>query len=298
MEELIFFAVIIFFSILESIARSRRAKRRGETEEDESTRPREREWEARLPDMEPPRPEPGGERGERLSTYDDDPSYDEMATRDRRRPSSETMLPGDLLEQLEGLARGRTSQRAETGAESPSEEARRRRELRRRREEVERQREEARRRQEEASRRLEEARRQQVEARRRRAEPGGEPGRALPQRRGAPLPPLERSEVGSRETWSRSVGSTTPVGSRDPIGGDVVEHEIHRSHRDYGTDPSSRPPSAQDAPGPLAAKLDEQAAAVRRRLLRGGRPALREAMVLKEVLGPPVSMRDDHLGGE
>lgn len=260
MEELIFFAVIIFFSVLESIARSRKAKKRKEADVD-SPLPDPREWETRSPDLDPPGREGslGGPPGDDPPSYDDDPSYDEVATRKRqeredrtldryqtprgtddpvrptpvdRRPSSETMLPGDLLEQLESLARGRQPERQK----------------------------------------------------------GSRP--VEPPRRSPPSPtPIERSEVGTGRGVSGPVGSTAPVGSRDPIGAGSVEHAVHRSHAGYGTDPSSRAPSEQDGLDPLAERLDADAAAVRRMLYAGGRPALRQAMVLKEVLGPPQALR-------
>ena len=121
MEEPIFFAVIIFFSIIESIARSRKAKRQQSGGE--------------LPDLPlPPEVEPDwrdehvGPMRDNLPTYDEDPSYDDAvsagarggATRpsagsgsisgssrtrtEESRPSSETMLPGGLFEELAELA--------------------------------------------------------------------------------------------------------------------------------------------------------------------------------------------------
>ncbi|NIP83910.1 MAG: hypothetical protein GWO00_24015, partial [Gemmatimonadetes bacterium] len=219
MEELIFFAIIIIFSILESIARSRKGKRQeGEGEVGGPT-----EWEARLPEPELPGRGPRRRQpGDRLPTYDEEPSYDEQPSYDERaeghagggpgrpleryttpggmerpagagrvggdRPSSQTMLPGDLLEQLEALARGRKADR--------------------------------------------------------------EKGRTIDlPRQSPPLPPrpapIERSEVGSEGP----VGSTAPVGSRTPIDATPVEHEIHRAHEGYGTDPSTRAPSEQDLLG-------------------------------------------------
>lgn len=305
MEELIFFAVIIFFTILESIARSRKAKQGGGIEDEAPTR--SGEWD------EPSGSERGEgarrEAGDGLPTYDQEPSYDDLATgptgrKDRtlgkytrpygaqeapagpseedRRPSSETMLPGDLLEQLESLARGRQAEGRGKPSGAGTEEARRRVEVRRLKEEVDRRREEARLRQDEALDRQEGLRQR---GRR------DLPVEASPK----PLPSLERTEVGSGDIWSGSVGSTAPVGSRAPIGS--REHAIHGSHGDYGTDPSSRRPSAEGRIDPFAEPLDAQGVAVRRQLLRGGRKALRDAVVIKEVLGEPVGLRDDHLGG-
>jgi len=123
MEEFIFLAVIIFFSIIESIARSRKQKKAGEHPEGSLPEmPDPAEWERELPDFE-------------LPTYDADPSYDDEdevaagalsaggAPRPRTdRPSSEEMLPGELLEELARLA-GRapepTARTLEVPKESP-----------------------------------------------------------------------------------------------------------------------------------------------------------------------------------
>lgn len=252
MEELIFFAIIIIFSIIESIARSRKKKSPEDIGAEGGRLPDPGGWEAEPPEL-----------GTEVATYDDEPSYDEVAIERKRRedrtierykaphrveapkpaggpgpaperhPSTETMLPGDLLEQLEALARGR-----------------------------------------------------KVEERKPRT-------LDLPAK-SPPLPPLERTEVGSGRGTRAPVGSTGPVGSTAPIA--ATEHMVHRSHAGYGTDPSSRAPSEQDVIDPLAERISPDALAVRRQLLGGGRSALRQAVVLKEVLGVPVALRGDHLG--
>lgn len=278
MEELIFFAVIIFFSILESVARTRKGKAGGETD---GPLPESREREAGQPDLQPGRPTSRGSGD--LPAYDDDPSYDDpmaseegmsyheiaLERRQRRedrsldryktptgtdrptretprtsRPSSETMLPGDLLEQLEGLARGR-----------------------------------------------------QVERERARTVD-------LPDQ-SPPLPtPIERTEVGTGHASTDPVGTRGPVGSTAPVGSrtpvrsrsPIGEHFVHGSHAGYGTDPSSRARSEQDGLDPLAEYLDSDGVAVRRQLF-GGRAGLRQAFVLKEVLGPPKALRGDDSAG-
>ena len=85
MEELIFFAVIIFFSILESIARSRKGKAGGEAD---GPLPDPVEWETRLPDLEPGRSSGGGDEAE---AYDDDPSYDDVALGRRQDREDRTL---------------------------------------------------------------------------------------------------------------------------------------------------------------------------------------------------------------
>ena len=109
MEQLIFIAVIVFFSVIDAIAKSRRAKRVAESFDlpegwgDTSLEGQAAEQEGDLP------------------AYDHDPSYDEVTVNyDERsgRPSSgpstpsfETMLPSDFLEELAALASGRPIER-------------------------------------------------------------------------------------------------------------------------------------------------------------------------------------------
>ena len=68
--------------------------------------------------------------------------------------------------------------------------------------------------------------------------------------------------------------------------------EVHLTHASYGTDPSERPPSEQDGMDPLAETLSRDAAAVRSQLLSDNASALRQAIILREVLAPPVAMRE------
>ena len=79
---------------------------------------------------------------------------------------------------------------------------------------------------------------------------------------------------------------------RAPVEQRAAEHRVHLSHHGYGTDPSSRPPSEQEGLDPLAARLDADAARARA-LLGQGRNALRQAVILQEVLGPPAAVRSD-----
>ena len=117
MEELLFFAVIIFFSIIESIARSRKAKKGSGSADSlpDLPSPRELETEERFEWAQKP--------VEELPTYDEEPSYDERTMKEGSaalpdhsrgelradRPSSETMLPGNLLEELAGILEGQPS---------------------------------------------------------------------------------------------------------------------------------------------------------------------------------------------
>jgi hypothetical protein len=70
-------------------------------------------------------------------------------------------------------------------------------------------------------------------------------------------------------------------------------HVVHQAHVGFGTDPSERARSAQDGLDPLARRLSADAYAVHKQLRTGGRHALRQAVILQEVLGPPVATRPD-----
>ena len=73
----------------------------------------------------------------------------------------------------------------------------------------------------------------------------------------------------------------------------VETHVVHQAHAGYGTDPSERAPSEQDGLDPLARKLGADAVAVRKQLRSHGAHALRQAVILQEVLGPPAATRRD-----
>jgi hypothetical protein len=194
MEELIFFAVIIFFSIIESIARRRKQQSAGsppipEEWEQEEEEDKGREWRSETDEVEAP-----------------------------HRSGSEAMIPGDIWEEIAGLARGRMRQ-LETQPEAPPE----------------------------------------------------------------PPPPVQA-------TPSATLPARLGWGKRTPKVGQA--HRVHLSHAEYGTDPSSRTRSAHDQIDPLARGLSADVKAVRKQL-RHGRHALRQAVMLQEVLGPPVSIRPE-----
>ncbi|HUP51419.1 MAG TPA: hypothetical protein VM198_03000 [Longimicrobiales bacterium] len=189
MEELIFFAVIIFFTIVESIARRRKQRSAGSPQIPEEWEQEEqgREWRSETDEVEAP-----------------------------RRSGSEAMIPGDIWEEIAGLARERTRQ-PETQPEVP------------------------------------------------------------------PPPPVQATPpvtLPARLGW----------GKRTPKVGQP--HRVHLSHAEYGTDPSSRTQSRHDQIDPLARGLSADVKAVRKQL-RHGRHALRQAVILQEVLGPPVSIRPE-----
>ncbi len=233
MEELIFFAVIIFFSIIESIARSRKQKQKqGEGGGEPLPKlPDPSEWARQLPDLGTSAPE--------LPTYDEEPSYDDRAARARPEPapsaptrSSDVLLPGDLLQELERLA-GRAQERK-------------------------------------GARTLE-----------------------LP-KESPPLPSAEPTTRREPRTVVRRTPPPVPTARRTagaparPMG----QHAVHRSHAGYGTDPSSRAPSLQDGLDPLAERRSADARAVHAQLRSADAGQLRQAIVLQEVLGPPLALRE------
>jgi len=219
-EEFIFFAVIIFFSIIESISRSRKARQQEQMPAPPDTEPdteSEEWWRVHVPETD-------------LPTYDADPSYDDQVGREStiqpyeapRVAEKRSMLPSDLFEELAGLAE-QLEQKNE-GAKTLS----------------------------------------------------------LP-RQSPPIPVPE--PVPDRAPAPVRVGRNR-VARTGP-------HEIHLAHAGYGTDPSERAKSEQDGLDPLAERLSENAAAIRMQLLSHSRGALRQAVILQEVLGKPVSLRDE-----
>jgi len=93
-------------------------------------------------------------------------------------------------------------------------------------------------------------------------------------------PPLPPEVLPARIGWGKRVPK---VGQ---------QHRVHLAHVGYGTDPSERAPSVHDDLDPLARRLSVDVREVRQQLRRG-RHALRQAVMLQEVLGPPVSMRPE-----
>ena len=220
MEQLIFIAIVVIFSILDSVARTKK-KRRGRGPLPAPKAPEE--WE----------PEE--------DTYDSEPSYDEVEVRrapEESRPlpeytepygsgrrskgsapsGSEGMIPSDIWEEIAGLARGRI-----------------------------------------------------------------------------PQPPAPEPEPRRPAPWrepSRPVRARTDVGRRGPAR-PVEAHGIHKAHEGFGTDPSSRARSREDGLDPLAFKLGIDAESARHQLLSRDRHALRQAVILQEILGPPAALRKD-----
>lgn len=232
MEQLIFFGVIILFTILESSARKKRAQRRAEEQAGaEDHPPLQAEWEEQASDAgfstydAEPADEDDGISGEPLPRYErpyesHDESDEDVAA--EQETSQGVAPPRGLFAELAGLAA-----------------------------------------------RLEEASRQASQPSSPIPVAGEEPPPAEPSR--AVVPPESGFE---------------PAEVRP-------EHMIHSAHADYGTDPSERAPSKEDGLDPLAVSLSVDALAVRRQLRSHNVHALRQAIVLQEVLGPPAALRGD-----
>lgn len=218
MEELIFFGVLILFSILDAVAKKKR-RQQMEQDEDDGAEEVSGRWEG-MSTYEPPETVEAG-RDATLSPYAG-PSVDEG--HGGGDGGSEDLVPRDIWEEIGALARG----------ERPP---------------------------------VQEPRSQ---------EPWSSPSPSEPETPPSRVPstsPIRRSQVGRRE-----------VGSRGGAGG----HPIHRSHADYGTDPSERAPVVAAPSGGPSREVRE----VRRALIEGGRSAARRAVILHEVLGPPLAYRE------
>ena len=263
MEQLIFFAVLIFFSIVESIARSRKQKKGGPLPE---VPPEwEQEWERQQRPEQAPRPRtrlPQQGRPE-VPSYDDDASFDARTSaegtssegersfdeaasseteRKKRAESSESMIPSDIWEEIAGLAR-------EAKVELPLPPPRPKPQPKPR--------------------------------------PTGQRRELPPQpRRAQPLP----ASVKPPPLRTRP---TPPSPIAEPALEGTAAHAVHQSHAGFGTDPSARARSAQDGLDPLARVLGADAAAARLQLRTQGAHALRQALILQEVLGPPTALRND-----
>jgi len=247
MEQLIFFAVIVFFSIIESVARKRKAEKAGESTggvPPELTDELERRFSwAQQPVEDLPTfdSDPSYDEGPSYDSgpsYDDEPSHDDRMTgrtaRGQHAPSLEPAGSGGFLQELAGIAAKLEEERQRYAAEQERQAA------------------------------LD--RTAQSEARERAAT-------LTLAKQSPPLPqPMSRG---------LSVRGTRP------------EHLVHRAHAEYGTDPSERAASEQDGLDPLLETLSADARAVRLQLMSHSESSLRQALILREVLGPPVALRDD-----
>ena len=102
-------------------------------------------------------------------------------------------------------------------------------------------------------------------------------------------PVEEEPPVASRETTSAPLPQREPVRTSRKRQPEPSVHPIHSTHPEYGTDPSARTPAIQHG---LTDTLGLRASVARDQLGLGDREALRRAVILHEVLGPPLALRE------
>ena len=230
MEQLILIGIILFVSsLLDAAARKMRAGQEGSE-----------------PVPLPPPDEVPEVRRSRASapplpSYDHDPSFDDAAGAGSQggRTTSEGLIPADVWEEIQALARGGKPaprpapppQPAEAPTRAPA--------------------------------------RAQAKAPVREVRPPTPPMSTVPRRERAPAVP----EVDA---------------------GVAPEHFVHATHAKYGKPVQDRLTGFDEEH--RARGLSPEAAALRR-VLRGGGAPLRQAILLQEILGPPVSLKDDPSAG-
>jgi len=258
-EQLIFVGIIVLFSILEAVARkNKQAQGQGEGMPDAPDRE---------PEIHVPRPRPVPTQGTVPRSYDEDASFDEAAKGDesRMRPepaaeraaplgeeealtrtSSEGLLPAELWEEIQVLARGGLPRQQESPKPVPP------------------------------------------------RTPAPARGTKPPARRPAPARPSQKTAPASRtgtQTPSRAARKPVQPTAPGPEAAATVEgtpeHPVHLSHAAYGTPVVGRAGSPEGVARPAAEARNSV-----RKLLGGGRVPLRQAMILQDVLGPPLSLRD------
>jgi hypothetical protein len=263
MEQLIFVGIILLFSILEAVARKSRAQQQGKGElpdlEESVPRPR----------PQAPRPRPRPEAGSVPHSYDEDASFDESARGDERVARSRQ---GDL-EAARSREGDLEATRARPGEQEPARTGTGSEGL------------------------IPDEFWKEIEALAR----GGGPV-PLPKAPERPQPTRvpEPARVEKAPTRARPA-ATKPAVPRKPasVPATVAEaappvegtpdHPIHLSHAAYGTPVTGRavaPPIAH------AGTRRPAAASAVRALVRGRHSAARDAIILQEVLGPPVGMRE------
>ena len=242
MEQLIFIGIILLFSILEAVARKKR-------EGAEGTAPAPP---GGAPEVRPPRvPEP------HPPSYDQDPSFDDAAVEGSRggpgrgtmsregsggqggRTSSEGLIPADVWEEIQAMARGG---KAPVRAASPP-------------------------------------------------KPAPPPTEAAAR---VPVPTPARVPRAVPPPMSTAARKTRPTTVPEVDAVVVAEHAVHLTHPKYGKPVHDRLTGFGDDPHARGLSADSKAL---RSVLRGGGAGLRQAVLLLEILGPPVSLRDDPSAG-
>jgi len=244
-EQLILIAVILVFSsLVDAVARKKRQAESGEGPTPASPTGSSQPGRAGARERTPP-------------TYDLDPSFDDAAQAGSRgvpargsaagpraaSASSEGLIPADVWEEIQALARGESA--PARGTPAPT--------------------------------------RTPPPAR----SPAGGPSPAsTAPARGAPRAARAPTSTAERPLPSASVPTKGPIVT--------PEHAVHLTHPKYGTPVHDRLTGFDDHARPRG--LSTQGMAVRS-ALRGRGAGLRQAVLLQEILGPPVSLKDDPSAG-
>jgi hypothetical protein len=274
MDQLIFFGIIILLSILDAVARRRKAQAQGEAGEGAAPKTREPErfeWAQKAP------------WEDEVPSYDRERSYDDeidseiedeiagsaagsaggSATGPARGPGERERLPtaAEILEELTGRARERQETlggqvRVETRGQTPGP--------------------------------VRGDARGEV-----RGEVRSGAGKRFPARQAPALPAPYKAPPSSGPVGRMEARTLEGDPGRRPLAPPDPDHFIHLAHQGFGTDPSERARSVQDALHPLGERMSATAIGVRRDLRGGSAAALRQAIVLKEILDPPVTLRDE-----
>lgn len=281
MEQLIFIGIIVLFSILEAVARKGRAKQ-GEGEgipPPEEPQPRVPRPQRRAPHPRAPQPS-----GSLPYSYDEDPSFDEAATAEEgrirpeppaerappigeeavpRRSGSEGLIPAEVWDEIQRMARGEAPQGREGTTSSPFPPP-------------------------------------PAPVPAPSAPPERRPPMSRPPGWAKPAPPRPRpagkakpSERAGAPTAQRRSGKglgRAPARAVEapPQQEGTADHPVHLAHEAFGTAPSARAGVSPEGPAPRG----PSGAEALRRLLASDRGTLRQAVILQEVLGPPPGLRD------
>jgi hypothetical protein len=277
MEQLIFFGIIILLSILDTVARRRKAQAQSEAGEGGAPKagePERFEWAQKAP------------WEDEVPSYDRDRSYDDeidseieddiagsaagsgsgSATRAARGPGELERLPtaAEILEELTGRAGERQETRGQVRVETHGQT------------------------------------RGQVRGPVRgdapaeaRGEVRSEAGKRFAARQAPALPAPYKAPPSSGPVGRMEARTLEGDPGRRPLAPPDPDHFIHLAHQGFGTDPSERARSVQDALHPIGERMSATAIGVRRDLRGGSAAALRQAIVLKEILDPPVTLRDE-----
>jgi hypothetical protein len=273
MEQLIFFGIIILLSILDTVARRRKAQAQGEAGEvgaPKTGEPERFEWAQKAP------------WEDEVPSYDRDRSYDEE-------------IDSEIEDEIAGSAAGSGGGSAAGAARGPGELER----LPTAAEILEELTGRARERQETGGRVRMETHGQtrgQVQGPVRgdvRGEVRSEAGKRFDARQAPALPAPYKAPPSSGPVGRMEARTLEGDPGRRPLAPTDPDHFIHLAHQGFGTDPSERARSVQDALEPLRGHMSAAAIGVRRDLRGGSAAALRRAIVIKEVLDRPVTLRDE-----